>query len=192
MRSLDFHFREVVGSDETILWQGKPNKKCFILESIFNAMLPFALFWAAIDLGVIGFGVIKDVQKEGMEPGLLLYLCIFFLVHMTPVWIYLIGIALSVRNYLFKEYIVTDQAVYISGYHKGYSYEKRRYLDMGSITLRRGMVDKWIGVGDVVLPAKNGGQSDLGEFAICDVSEYEMLLRQTKELQAAAKANKKN
>ena len=47
-------FQSVVGSEETILWQGRPEKKCFIIESIFNPLLPFALFWAAIDLTIMG------------------------------------------------------------------------------------------------------------------------------------------
>ena len=35
----------MIGKDEKILWKGRPNKKCFILEGIFNPMLPFALVW---------------------------------------------------------------------------------------------------------------------------------------------------
>lgn len=37
--------KEVVGIDENILYEGKPNKKCYIFESIFNPLLPFALVW---------------------------------------------------------------------------------------------------------------------------------------------------
>ena len=39
----------MVGKDEKILWFSKPDKKCFILESIFNPMLPFALLWLLFD-----------------------------------------------------------------------------------------------------------------------------------------------
>ena len=39
----------MVGNDETILWRGKPDKKCFVLEAIFNPMLIFAIIWGAID-----------------------------------------------------------------------------------------------------------------------------------------------
>ena len=31
----------MIGENEKILWEGKPSKKCFILESIFNPLLPF-------------------------------------------------------------------------------------------------------------------------------------------------------
>ena len=35
----------MVGKDEKVLWAGRPDKLCFILEGIFNPMLPFALIW---------------------------------------------------------------------------------------------------------------------------------------------------
>ena len=31
--------RRTVGTDERVMWEGKPNKKCFIFESIFNGSL---------------------------------------------------------------------------------------------------------------------------------------------------------
>ena len=46
--------KAIVGSNEKILYEGKPNKKCYIFESIFNPLLPFALLWAIIDFGIIG------------------------------------------------------------------------------------------------------------------------------------------
>lgn len=39
----------MVGRDEKILWHGKPNKRYFVLEDIFNPLLPFALVWFLFD-----------------------------------------------------------------------------------------------------------------------------------------------
>ena len=47
--------KSMVGADETVLYEGKPDKKCFIFESIFNPLLPVAIIWAVIDLGILGF-----------------------------------------------------------------------------------------------------------------------------------------
>ena len=84
-------FQSVVGSEETILWQGKPEKKCFIIESIFNPLLPFALFWAAIDLTIMGGLFFSKIHLEEVN-GATAAIFVFFLLHMMPVWIYLIGI----------------------------------------------------------------------------------------------------
>ena len=32
--------KSMVGNEETILYEGKPDKKCFLFESIFNPLLP--------------------------------------------------------------------------------------------------------------------------------------------------------
>ncbi len=46
--------KRMVGMDETILYEGKPDKKCFIFESIFNPLLPAAIIWAIFDAGFLG------------------------------------------------------------------------------------------------------------------------------------------
>ena len=81
--------KSMVGMDETILYEGKPDKKCFIMESIFNPLLPIAIIWAFIDLGLMGFGM-------GSMPFIMLP---FMLFHMMPVWIYLSGVIFSFRKY---------------------------------------------------------------------------------------------
>ena len=59
--------KSMVGMDETILYEGKPDKKCFIYESIFNPLLPIAIIWAIFDMGFLGFGMgsIRDVGYYG-------------------------------------------------------------------------------------------------------------------------------
>ena len=66
----------MVGKDEEIFWRGKPNKLCYILEGMFNPMLPFALLWLAFDsmfiVGIIngnaqlGAGLYMIVSAEGI------------------------------------------------------------------------------------------------------------------------------
>ena len=51
---MDNELKLLIGKDEKIIYAGKPNKKCFIFESVFNPLLPFALIWGIIDFGFIG------------------------------------------------------------------------------------------------------------------------------------------
>ena len=46
--------KKLVSENEKILYEGKPDKKCFIFESIFNPVMPFALIWGLIDFGILG------------------------------------------------------------------------------------------------------------------------------------------
>ncbi|MBR3508103.1 MAG: PH domain-containing protein [Lachnospiraceae bacterium] len=185
-------FQSVVGSEETILWQGRPEKKCFIVESIFNPLLPFALFWAAIDLTIIGTLFFSKVHFENVTSETAIIL-IFFLVHMMPVWIYLIGIFRSIRSHRNVEYIVTDRAIYISGGANQYYYEKKTYQELEGVTLNQGYFDKRLGVADVEFKKvkdKEGKllQSNLTGFAICDVSDYDRVYHLVKEFYEKAKA----
>ena len=51
---MEGNLEKIVGNEEKILWKGKPSKKCFILESIFNPLLPFALMWLLFDIFAMG------------------------------------------------------------------------------------------------------------------------------------------
>jgi hypothetical protein len=59
--------RRTVGTDERIIWEGRPNKKCFIFESIFNPLLPFAAVWGLFDLFFFKsfFAVENTVKSAG-------------------------------------------------------------------------------------------------------------------------------
>lgn len=81
--------KSLVGSDEKILYEGKPDKKCFLFEIIFNPLLPIALIWAFIDFGIMG-GMFAAHENENM----LYFVVPFMLLHLMPVWIYLGGSAI--------------------------------------------------------------------------------------------------
>ena len=180
----------VVGSHETIVWQGKPDKKCFILESIFNPLLPFALLWAAIDLGIIGGGFFASGGFRQM--GAFGFALIpFFLLHMMPVWLYLGGVLLAFRKYRNTEYIVTNLGVYISGGAFSYSYELKPFAELSHVALHRGIFDQWLGVGDVELSTsqmdfsynRNRNGANLHKFSICDIPDYQRVYKMVKDMQ---------
>ena len=53
---------KMIGDNEKVKWEGKPNKKCFIFESIFNQLMPFALIWGIINFSIAGFGAFAVVN----------------------------------------------------------------------------------------------------------------------------------
>ena len=110
---MDNDLKKLVNENEKILYEGRPNKKCFIFESIFNPLLPFAIIWAVIDIGFFGRAMLASE-----EVSLLSFVIPFMLLHMMPVWIYLGGVLFTARKYKNTYYIVTDSGIYVSG--KGY------------------------------------------------------------------------
>lgn len=171
----------MVGTNESVLWKGKPDKKCFLFESIFNPLLPFALIWALIDFTAIGF----TAFSAGNNNGILLFLIPFFALHLMPVWLYIGGVLLSFKKYRNTAYIVTDKGIYISGGAFTRSYEMKPFTDLSHINIHRGIFDQWLGVGDVVTVCGHGDHDShaSNKFAICDIADYQRVFAMVKELQ---------
>lgn len=123
--------KSMVGVDEMVLYEGKPDKKCFIFESIFNPLLPFAIIWAILDASFLGMAI----------GGMGLVMLPFMLFHLMPVWIYLAGVIFSFRRYKNTYYIVTDHAVYISSGIFTMNLETKTFAELSRVNLHRGIFD---------------------------------------------------
>ena len=142
---MDNELTLLIGKDEKILYAGKPDKRCFIFECIFNPLLPFALVWGLFDLFFIGAAFSSDKADEAV-----FFIVPFMLLHLMPVWLYLGGALLSFRRYRNTAYIVTDKAIYASGGIFGRTYKSKPFAELSHVDLHRGVFDQWFGVGDIV------------------------------------------
>lgn len=182
---MDNELRLMVGDDEKIMYAGKPNKKCFLFECIFNPLLPFALIWGLIDFGVIGFSMTSKDEKA------VFFLVPFMLLHLMPVWIYLGGALMSFRRYQNTSYIVTDKAIYASGGVFSRHYNTKPFAELSHVNLHRGIFDQWFGVGDIVTtsaqanPATMNGRrtSTNAGISIDSISNYMEVYNIVKKLQ---------
>ena len=163
--------KSMVGSNETILYEGKPDKKCFIFESIFNPLLPVAIIWAIFDTGFLGIAI--GSMNFVMIP--------FMLFHLMPVWIYLAGVLFSLRRYKNTCYIVTDHAVYISSGVFTMNLETKKFAELSRVNLHRGIFDQMFHVGDVQLTTnqftRKGMPAIMGINSIADYTEVFQLVK---------------
>lgn len=181
----------MVGRDERILWKGNPDKKCFILESIFNPLLPFALVWLLFDSLIIG----KGFSSGGTEVKS--FLVVFMLLHLMPVWIYIGGVIFSVRRHRHTQYIVTDRGIYLSGGLLSFTNRMKPFAELSNIEIHRGVLDRKLGVGDVVITASGGmtvsqtgmnigsfnSSGAVGNLILKDLSDYQRVYDIIKQLQ---------
>ena len=184
---------ETMTYGERILWRSKPDKLDFILESIFNPMLQFALPWALLDITVLKF---LSSQNDA-EPNMVLFDLIFFAIHLMPVWIYLGGIIASVIRYKNTEFIITERGIYISGGVISMKYDMKPFAELSHISIHRGIFDRLIGVGDVVCSCNHGindgaiylhnytpkNTSQLRGITICNIRDYQNVFEMVKKLQ---------
>lgn len=152
--------KTIIGQNEKIIWQGKPSKKCFIMESIINPLLPFAIVWALLD-GFVFF------ETAFVDKGIAAIIIPFLLLHMMPVWIYIGSIIFCLVRYKKFDYIITDRCVYIAGGLFSYQFQMKSFAELNSISMHRGIFDQICKCGDVIF--EMGGTS----MAIINIPDYQ-------------------
>ena len=166
--------KSMVGMDETIFYEGKPDRKCFIFESIFNPLLPIAILWAVFDMEFLGVAM-RDMQ---------LFMIPFMLFHMMPVWIYLGGVIFSFRRYKNTYYIVTDQAIYVSSGIFTMNLETKTFAELSRVNLHRGIFDQMFNVGDVQITTNQLTKKNMpATLNINSISNYTEVYQLVKKLQ---------
>lgn len=176
---MENELRNLVGEGETILYEGKPNKKCYIFESIFNPMMPFAILWAIIDFGVLGGTLLMSEEKQ-----MLFFIIPFMLIHLMPVWIYLGGILLTLKKYNNTYYIVTDNGIYVSGGAFSKTYNHKPFAELSHVDLHRGIFDQMFNVGDIITTSSHYTSNNRrASISIASISNYIEVYNLVKKLQ---------
>ena len=182
--------KRTIGNDEKVMWEGKPDKKCFIFESIFNPLLPFALLWGIIDFSVIGtflkFGDMTSELTNNTSFPVPMFLIGFFALHLMPVWIYLGGILLTRKRYKNTAYIITDKAIYVSSGIISKVINRKPFAELSHVNLHRGFFDQKFDVGDIILSSTtsvSGNGTVMGGISISSISEYNMVYDMVRKIQ---------
>lgn len=172
-------FKKIIDPNETILYEGKPEKRCYVFESIFNPLLPFALLWAFLDISLLANTFLMDTQDN-----MTLMIIPFMLIHMMPVWIYLGGILFTVRRYRNTLYVITDKAIYVSGGIFTKSINTKSFLELSHIDLHRGIFDQKFKVGDIIATTNQLNQNGKStSIVISSISDYINVYNLVKKLQ---------
>ena len=170
--------RAIVGPHERILYEGKPNKTCYIFESIFNPLLIVAVIWAVIDFGIIG-GAFSQI-----DSGMSSFVVPFMLLHLMPVWMYLGGVIFTARKYKNTAYIVTDRAIYVSGGIFTRNINAKPFAELSYINLHRGFFDQMFNVGDIIATTNQLNQNGKAAvISISSISDYIEVYNLVKKLQ---------
>ena len=182
---MERNLENIIGNEEKILWKGKPSKKCFILESIFNPLLPFALMWLFFDSFFISTTMSLDRGAFGWV------ILLFMIFHLMPVWLYLGGVFLSFRRYKNTEYVITERGIYVSGGIFSYTYEMKPFTELSHVRIHRGIFDQYLGVGDVEASSnqsfsttiRTSENPTMAGISIKDIPDYTEVFNMVKKLQ---------
>ncbi len=150
------NIEDVIGSDEQILWRGKPKKRAYLINA-FTKMLPIALIWLLFDGAFIGLMI---GTMDEIPTAVKIFMVVFFLFHLMPVWIWLSHVLTANRQHENLEYAFTNKRIIIKSGIIGIDFKNIYYSEIDSVNLKVGIVDRIEKVGDIYIKS-NGGANVL-------------------------------
>ena len=128
---------DLLSEDEEVLLRLKPDKKDYIMESIFKG-LPVVLIWGGFDAFFIYMLVSNGALNE--MGFMALFIIGFFLIHLFPVWMYVANIVRKVASYKNIEYVFTEKRIII---RTGVivDYKMLYYADISAVVVKVGLWD---------------------------------------------------
>ncbi len=179
----DMNIQSMLTEQETLLWMGRPKKNAFIINSA-TKMMPFALLWLAIDGGIIAMMFSGGMGQLGPMK---FFLIGFFALHLLPVWIWIYNVVTAASKWKNTSYAVTDKRILIRTGLVGYEYMNIYYKEISDVHLHVGLIDKMLGVGDIVISCSGFGNKG-GSSTIVDIPDvvnvFNMLQRAISDIQA--------
>lgn len=142
---------DVLDDNEKILWRSKPLKKSYVLNSIFK-MLPIALIWLIFDAGFLF--VLFTFMNE-IPTHFIIMICVFFVLHLAPVWIWLFNMISAFKRHKIEEYAFTDKRILVKKGFIGSDVRSILYSSIVSVNLKVGLVEKMCHVGDIYIVSQN-------------------------------------
>ena len=143
---------DVLYEGETVLWQGKPDKFCYMWRSV-GKLLPIAFIWLLFD----GFFIATILSGDmDMPQGMPWFLIVFFALHLLPVW-KVIGMfikkSLEHKNVI---YAVTDKRVIARNGVIGLDFDNITYMDIANVHVNVSALERMRKVGSLFVTTSSG------------------------------------
>ncbi len=163
---------EQLDKGEKILWKGCPKRSSYAMNQSIGLM-PIALLWGAIDIGIILGAIIPSASEMG---GMLFFLVPFFALHMFPVWLWLAQLIKSAKYLKGIRYVITNKRILEFKKNYGYIGTSIAIKDLSAVSIKRSFIDKLLGVGDIYLTAKTGS------LVLFDIPKSEFIFGKLREM----------
>ena len=165
----------LVGTDEQLLWKGKPKRKAFVWSS-FLALMPLALIWLLFDGTFIGIIIATGDAFSELPAFALIFIIVFFALHLLPVWLWLSKIFLARREHKNIEYAFTNKRIIIKSGIIGIDVKNIYYSEIQSVNLKVGLIEKFFSVGDIYI--KGNSQASV----LCDIEDPYFITQKLQEI----------
>lgn len=144
--------KDVLYEGETVLWQGKPDRFCYLWRSV-GKLLPFAVIWLAFDGFFIGTML---SQADELPREMWWFMIVFFVFHLLPVWKFvgsLIKRRLEHKNVV---YAITDKRIIARNGLVGLDFDNVTYTDIANVRVDVSVLERIRKVGSVFVVTSSG------------------------------------
>jgi membrane protein YdbS with pleckstrin-like domain len=141
--------KKFIKPNEKIMWEGRPDKEGFTLETIFHPLLIFALVVAEADAFMI-FGMYNGIIPVNTEEVSIIPFLIFI---SFPIYLYLGRVILVDVRYRNTYYIITNAGVYHGNGVFTKHYEFTPLLGITNINITKGRIDRRLKLGCIKISA---------------------------------------
>lgn len=169
--------RLMLDINEHLIWEGKPDRVTYVIGQPFFYLI--ALVWGAFD----SIFIFAFMQGDGFGS-MGFFIIPFFLLHLMPVWIAIIGPIYRFINWNYIEYAITDKRIYIASGIIGRDIKLVEFSQVREPSVRVGIIEKLRNCGTVRLTpfsrADNSGNNTISiqAGALHHISEpYEVFKR---------------
>lgn len=147
---MNTNLKDVLFEGEIVLWQGVPDKFCFVWRSV-GKLLPFAIIWLLFDGFFIGVTV-----STGDLGEMWWFLLIFFALHLMPVWLFVGQLIKRLAEHKNVIYAVTDKRVILRNGVIGLDFENLNYTDISNVHANVSVIERIRKVGSVFITTSSG------------------------------------
>jgi membrane protein YdbS with pleckstrin-like domain len=141
--------KKFIKPNEKIMWEGRPDKEGFTLETIFHPLLIFALVVAEAYAFMI-FGMYNGIIPVNTEEVSIIPFLIFI---SFPIYLYLGRVILVDVRYRNTYYIITNAGVYHGNGVFTKHYEFTPLLGITNINITKGRIDRRLKLGCIKISA---------------------------------------
>ena len=142
--------REILMDGETVLYDGKPQKTCYVFQS-FSKLIPIALIFLCVD----GF-FIYTFLLAGIPKGMLPFIIGFFALHLLPVWKCIAKIITAKLEYKNIIYAITNRRVIIRDGIVGLDYQNVTHEEISNINVYVGVIEHFFRTGTIIVTTTSG------------------------------------
>jgi hypothetical protein len=159
---------EILDHDEVIIKKVKPSAKGFITKKILIA-LPLIVLWVFFDL----YFVILSSELIFKQNIFILYLIVFFMIQLMPIWVWGINFIKTLIEIHSLEYIITTKRLIIKKGVEAIDITSIKKEDILSKMIVRSKIDKAVKIGDLYI---NGKQNKIVLSYLSNPNEIEKLI----------------